>query len=114
MNAAGPGSPAGLREANRRRVLDAVLEAGEPTQSGIAAATGLAPATVSNIVRHLVDKGTLTAPTTVRGGRPGPAVRLVPPAGYVAGVDFGHRHVRVGLAHAADTVPRAAGRAGSP
>ena len=107
MNAAGPGSPAGLREANRRRVLDAVLEAGEPTQSGIAAATGLAPATVSNIVRHLVGTGSLSATTTVRGGRRVRAVRLVPPTGYVAGVDFGHRHVRVGLARAADTVPRA-------
>ncbi len=107
MNAAGPGSPAGLREANRRRVLDAVLEAGEPTQSGIAAATGLAPATVSNIVRHLVGTGSLSATTTVRGGRRVRAVRLVPPAGYVAGVDFGHRHVRVGLARAGDAVPRA-------
>jgi predicted NBD/HSP70 family sugar kinase len=106
MNAAGPGSPAGLREANRRRVLDAVLAAGEPTQAGIAAATGLAPATVSNIVRALVDVGSLTATTTVRGGRRVRAVRVVPPAGHVAGIDFGHRHVRVGLARAADTLPR--------
>jgi predicted NBD/HSP70 family sugar kinase len=106
MNAAGPGSPAGLREANRRRVLDAVLAAGEPTQSGIAAATGLAPATVSNIVRHLVGVGSLTATTTVRGGRRVRAVRLVPPAGYVAGVDFGHGHVRVAVARAADTLRR--------
>jgi predicted NBD/HSP70 family sugar kinase len=115
MNAAGPGSPAGLREANRRRVLDAVLAAGEPTQSGIAAATGLAPATVSNIVRHLVGAGSLTATTTVRGGRRVRAVRLVAPAGYLAGVDFGHRHVRVGLARAADTFSRpASGRPGEP
>jgi predicted NBD/HSP70 family sugar kinase len=106
MNTARPGSPAGLREANRRRVLDAVLAAGEPTQSGIAAATGLAPATVSNIVRHLVGAGSLTATTTVRGGRRVRAVRLVAPAGYVAGVDFGHRHVRVGLARVADTFLR--------
>ncbi len=105
VNAAGPGSPAGLREANRRRVLDAVLAAGEPTQAGIAAATGLAPATVSNIVRQLVGTGSLTATTTVRGGRRVRAVRAVPPAGHVAGIDFGHRHVRVGLA-AADTVAR--------
>lgn len=107
MNGAGPGSPAGLREANRRRVLDAVLTAGEPTQSGIAAATGLAPATVSNIVRHLVTVGRLTATTTVRGGRRVRAVRLIPPAGHLAGIDFGHRHVRVAVARAADTLPRA-------
>ncbi|HEY2195687.1 MAG TPA: ROK family transcriptional regulator [Actinomycetospora sp.] len=113
MNAAGPGSPAGLREANRRRVLDAVLAAGEPTQAGIAAATGLAPATVSNIVRQLVVAGRLTATTTVRGGRRVRAVRVVAPAGLVAGIDFGHRHVRVALARAADTVPRSAAD-GSP
>ncbi|WP_026204141.1 ROK family transcriptional regulator [Actinomycetospora chiangmaiensis] len=101
MNAARPGSPAGLREANRRRVLDAVLAAGEPTQSGIAAATGLAPATVSNIVRDLCREGRLTASTAVRGGRRVRAVRLTPVRGVVAGVDFGHRHVRVGVQPAA-------------
>ncbi|MEJ2870681.1 ROK family protein [Actinomycetospora sp. OC33-EN08] len=97
MNTVGPGSPAGLREANRRRVLDAVLAAGEPTQSGIAAATGLAPATVSNIVRDLCREGRLSASTAVRGGRRVRAVRLAPLPGVVAGIDFGHRHVRVGI-----------------
>ncbi|MDL5156729.1 ROK family transcriptional regulator [Actinomycetospora termitidis] len=97
MNTVGPGSPAGLREANRRRVLDAVLAAGEPTQSGIAAATGLAPATVSNIVRDLGREGRLTASTAVRGGRRVRVVRLAPIPGVVAGIDFGHRHVRVGV-----------------
>ncbi|MCD2188316.1 ROK family transcriptional regulator [Actinomycetospora soli] len=105
MNAARPGSPAGLREANRRRVLDAVLEAGEPTQSGIAAATGLAPATVSNIVRDLCREGRLTASTAVRGGRRVRAVRITPLPGVVAGIDFGHRHVRVGLGRPTTTGP---------
>ncbi|NYD35984.1 ROK family transcriptional regulator [Actinomycetospora corticicola] len=104
MNAVRPGSPAGLREANRRRVLDAVLAEGEPTQSGIAASTGLAPATVSNIVRDLCREGRLTASTTVRGGRRVRAVRLAPVPGVVAGIDFGHRHVRVGIQRAAVTV----------
>lgn len=105
VNTARPGSPAGLRAANRRRVLDAVLAAGEPTQSGIAAATGLAPATVSNIVRDLCREGRLTAATTVRGGRRVRAVRLTPLPGVVAGIDFGHRHVRVGVRPAATTGP---------
>jgi predicted NBD/HSP70 family sugar kinase len=105
VNTARPGSPAGLREANRRRVLDAVLAEGEPTQSGIAAATGLAPATVSNIVRDLCREGRLTASTTVRDGRRVRAVRLNPLPGVVAGVDFGHRHVRVGVQRAAASGP---------
>ncbi|WP_433798197.1 ROK family protein [Actinomycetospora sp. CA-084318] len=86
-------------------MLDAVLAAGEPTQAGIAAATGLAPATVSNIVRDLCREGRLTASTAVRGGRRVRAVRLTPLPGVVAGVDFGHRHVRVGIAGAAATGP---------
>lgn len=103
MNAARPGSPAGLRAANRRRLLDAVLAAGEPSQSGIAAATGLAPATVSNIVRDLCREGRLTASTATRGGRRVRVVRLAPPPGVVAGIDFGHGHVRVAVARAAET-----------
>jgi predicted NBD/HSP70 family sugar kinase len=114
MNTAGrPGSPAGLRDANRRRVLDAVREAGAPTQAEIAAVTGLAPATVSNIVRDLGAAGLLAAGDEVRGGRRVRAVRLVRGAGVVAGIDFGHRHVRVALADLADPAA-AAGHAAAP
>ncbi|TDQ47289.1 MarR family transcriptional regulator [Actinomycetospora succinea] len=103
MNTASrPGSPAGLRDANRRRVLDAVRAAGAPTQAEIAVATGLAPATVSNIVRDLGATGVLVAGDEVRAGRRVRAVRLVRGAGIVAGIDFGHRHVRVALADVAD------------
>ncbi|MFC5139231.1 ROK family protein [Actinomycetospora rhizophila] len=103
MNTASrPGSPAGLRDANRRRVLDAVRSAGAPTQAEIAVTTGLAPATVSNIVRDLGATGVLVAGDEVRAGRRVRAVRLVRGAGLVAGIDFGHRHVRVALADVAD------------
>ena len=103
MNTASrPGSPAGLRDANRRRVLDAVRAGGAPTQAEIAGATGLAPATVSNIVRDLSAAGILVAGDEVRAGRRVRAVRLVRGAGIVAGIDFGHRHVRVALADVAD------------
>ncbi|PVY97298.1 ROK family transcriptional regulator [Actinomycetospora cinnamomea] len=97
-----PGSPAGLRDANRRRVLDAVRGAGAPTQAEIAGVTGLAPATVSNIVRDLAAAGRVEAGDEVRGGRRVRAVRLVRRAGVVAGIDVGHRHVRVALADVAD------------
>lgn len=75
---------------------------GAPTQAEIAAATGLAPATVSNIVRDLGVAGVLVAGDEVRAGRRVRAVRLVRGAGIVAGIDFGHRHVRVALADLAD------------
>lgn len=113
MNTASrPGSPAGLRDANRRRVLEAVRERGAPTQVEIAGVTGLAPATVSNIVRDLGAAGLLEAGDEVRAGRRVRAVRLVRGAGVVAGIDFGHRHVRVALADLAD--PAAAGHTAPP
>jgi predicted NBD/HSP70 family sugar kinase len=108
-----PGSPAGLRDANRRRVLEAVRSAGAPTQAEIAATTGLAPATVSNIVRDLAAAGRVEAGDEVRAGRRVRAVRLVRRTGVVAGIDFGHRHVRVALADVADPAG-ASGHAGPP
>ena len=108
-----PGSPSGLRDANRRRVVDAVRAGGAPTQAEIAGATGLAPATVSNIVRDLGAAGLLTAGDEVRAGRRVRAVRLVRGAGVVAGIDVGHRHLRVALADVADP-SAAAGHPGPP
>lgn len=93
-----PGSTASLRTANLQRVV-AVLraqEAGEPvTQADIARQTGLAPATVSNIVRELAATGLLKVEPG--SGRRGTTVALARSAGLVAGIDFGHSHVAVAL-----------------
>lgn len=93
-----PGSTASLRAANQRRVVE-VLQRSEDrrpvSQADIARATRLAPATVSNIVRELAGAGMVE--TTVVGGRRGTMVRIAREAGYVAGVDFGHRHLRVAV-----------------
>ncbi|CAN5358793.1 ROK family transcriptional regulator [soil metagenome] len=104
LSNAAPGSTATLRVANRQRVLD-VLRRGidEPendvrgsfTQAEIARATGLAPATVSNIVRDLAATGLVAA--NPGSGRRGSSVQLALGAGTVAGVDFGHSHVAVAL-----------------
>ncbi|MGZ8738537.1 MAG: ROK family protein [Nocardioides sp.] len=99
---AAPGSTASLRTANQQRVLD-VLRAGPAdggaagafTQAELARATGLAPATVSNIVRQLV--GAALVQNEPGSGRRGSAVRLARSAGLVAGVDFGHSHVAVAV-----------------
>jgi len=102
--AAAPGSTASLRTANQHRVL-AVLRGGgvtypaDPTaahtQAELARLTGLAPATVSNIVRELAASGLVD--TVPGSGRRGSAVRLAETAGIVAGIDFGHAHVAVAV-----------------
>ncbi|MBU2698076.1 ROK family transcriptional regulator [Nocardioides sp. WV_118_6] len=98
-SAAAPGSTASLRTANQRRVLHALRDAsatdGAFTQAELARATGLAPATVSNIVRDLSQAGLVD--TEAGSGRRGSAVRMSLGAGVVAGVDFGHRHLAVAI-----------------
>lgn len=94
-----PGSTASLRSANQHRVLDVLRAtgAGAPpvTQAELARLTGLAPATVSGIVRDLAAGGLVD--TEPGSGRRGTTVRLGRGAGLVAGVDFGHSHVAVAL-----------------
>ena len=95
---AAPGSTSSLRAANQRRVL-AVLQshvaAGAVTQAHLARTTQLAPATVSNIVRELSAAGVVE--TVPGSGRRGTAVRISRSAGLIAGVDIGHRHIRVAV-----------------
>ncbi|MDO4919137.1 ROK family transcriptional regulator [Kocuria sp.] len=94
---ASPGSQAGLRVANRRRVLDAVRSTGAVTQASIARETALAPSTVSSIVKELTACDLLVA-APEHGGRRGQRIRFSPGAGHLLGVDVGHRHVEVAVA----------------
>jgi len=97
----GPGSQAALRNANQRRVLEMLKASGELTQAQIARDTGLAPATVSNIVRDLTAAGVLD---DSGAGQRRKAVRLARAAGIVVGIDFGHRHVTVAIADMAHEI----------
>jgi predicted NBD/HSP70 family sugar kinase len=110
-----PGSTASLRAANQHRVLDVLRgvpsnRAQDPdpaaegvfTQAELARVTGLAPATVSNIVRDLAGAGLVD--TEAGSGRRGSSVRLARGAGIVAGVDFGHSHVAVAVGDLAGRV----------
>lgn len=90
-----PGSPRALRDLNRGRVLEALREYGDLSQAELARKTGLAPATVSNIVRHLRAAGDVV--TTDGAGRR-KSIRLAPGPGFVVGVDYGHRHISVAVA----------------
>jgi len=90
------GSLSGLREANTRRVLDVLRQQGTATQAEIARATGLSPATVSNIVGELRARRVVqTGPGA--GDRRALEVSLDPTAGVVIGVDFGNRHRRIAV-----------------
>ena len=100
-----PGSTSSLRAANQSRVLEALrsaLPAEPPTQAELARITGLAPATVSNIVRELSTAGLVESEPG--SGRRGSSVRLSVAAGLVAGVDFGHTHVAVAVGDLAGRV----------
>jgi len=92
-----PGSTASLRTANQQRVLS-LLRSGidaTHTQAELARLTGLAPATISNIVRQLVGAGLVEVESG--SGRRGSAIRLSRGTGVVAGIDFGHSHVAVAV-----------------
>lgn len=110
-----PGSTASLRAANLQRVLRLLQHApsvGLLTQAEIARATQLAPATVSNIVRELNAAGLVD--TEAGAGRRGTTVRISRAAGLVAGVDIGHRHVRVAVGDMAGAVLAEAGEVIEP
>lgn len=77
-----------LRERNLELVARAVFEVPEPlSRAGVAAATGLARATVSTLVDQLVAAGLVRELPAVTGGRAGrPAVPLVPAPRSVVGL----------------------------
>ena len=127
-----PGALERLRVANRRAVTG-LLAGGPMSRADLARGTGLSRTTVSSLVSELIGTGHVTE-TADRGqphkggsGRPPLLVALSTPRGGVAGVDVGHRHVRVAVAdragvilveecasvdvdaHGADTLDRAAG-----
>lgn len=99
-----PGSQTSLREANRARIVDAVKRHGGLTQVELAGATGLSPATVSNIVKELSSSGVLHTTPSTRSGRRAQHVTLARALGLVAGIHFSTRHLRVALADVAHTV----------
>lgn len=101
-----PGSPASLREANVARVLAALRRQGAMTQIEIAGATGLSPATVSNLVRDLDASGAVTVSPSIRNGRRAAMVSLAEHEGLLAGMVFGERELRVAVASAPGAILR--------
>lgn len=99
-----------LRSANRKSVVAMLAADGPLSRADLARATGLSRTTVSTLVAELVAAGQVVE-TNDRGtphkggsGRPPLLVSLAPGTGVVAGVDLGHRHLRVAVADLAGTV----------
>jgi predicted NBD/HSP70 family sugar kinase len=98
MSLTGPGSPGALRRANCERLLEALAAAGDQaTQAELARRSGLSAASVSNLVRHLEERGDVRVATEIRGGRRSRVVSTTARAGHVFGLDIGRTHIRAGL-----------------
>jgi predicted NBD/HSP70 family sugar kinase len=97
-----------LRELNRRRMLEALRQAGSADRAELARRTGLSRATVSALVGDCLASGLIVEEAArAKGSVPGrraAQLRLDPTAAIAVGVDFGHRHVCVALADLAATV----------
>jgi predicted NBD/HSP70 family sugar kinase len=93
-----------MRERNRLRMLHALRRAGAADRAELARETGLSRATVSGLVGDALAHGHVVEVEEPGGGRRSALLRLDPRAGLVAGVDLGHRHVRVVVADLAATV----------
>ncbi|GAA4367414.1 ROK family transcriptional regulator [Nocardioides caricicola] len=93
-----------LRENNRRAITTLLASEGPMSRADLARATGLSRTTVSSLVSeliahdHVVETADRGRPHKGGSGRPPLLVTLSTPGGGVAGVDIGHRHVRVAVA----------------
>ena len=92
-----PGSQSALRQLNQQRIIQCLLN-GPSTQADLARQTGLSTATVSNIVRIMLDAGLASTEPTTSSGRRALNVRLNSNGAVAVGIDFGRRHLRVVLA----------------
>lgn len=102
------GQASARRERTRRLLLDEVQRRALASRAELGAATGLSHSAVAAGVADLLAAGLIeedhsVGPAGVRGRRPA-LLRPARPTGYVAGIDFGHMHVRIALADTAGRV----------
>src|SRR3954447_13704963 len=103
-------SLAQLRTSNLRAVTALLGSGGPQSRADLARGSGLSRTTVSSLVSELLEAG-IVVETEDRGtpykggsGRPPLLVALALRPGGVAGVDIGHRHVRVAVADRSATI----------
>ncbi|HEY6493810.1 MAG TPA: ROK family protein [Trebonia sp.] len=88
-----------LRRENRAAVLWSLYLSRPRSRPELSAATGLSPASVTSVVRELIDEGIVieTGLAESDGGRPRAMLGMNPEYGYVIGVDVGETRTRVEL-----------------
>ena len=88
-----------LRRDNRSVLLSSLFFEQPRSRQDLSEETGLSPASVSNVVRELIDDGIVVEAGSVDsdGGRPRVLLQINPDYGYVIGVDVGEIRVRVEL-----------------
>ena len=93
------GTVRGLRRENRAAVLWSLYFSQPGTRQDLSVATGLSPASVTNVVRELLNEGIVIEAGSVDsdGGRPRVMLEVNPDHGYVIGADIGETRVRVEL-----------------
>ena len=89
----------GLRRENRAAVLWSLYFSQPGTRQDLSAATGLSAASVTNVIRELLNEGIVVEAGSVDsdGGRPRVMLEVNPDHGYVIGADIGETRVRVEL-----------------
>src|ERR1700712_1819110 len=90
-----PGSQSALRQSNQERVIRTLLDLGPLTQAELSRQTGLSTATISNIVRTLLEKELVSTSQVTSSGRRAVAVSVTGSGAVAVGFDFGRRHTRV-------------------
>ena len=88
-----------LRERNLQRILEVIRSETGVRQADVARRAELSRATVSNLVAELERRGLVRTRRGVGGSPAGLEAVIGRPSNVVVGVDFGHRHVRVGVAN---------------
>jgi predicted NBD/HSP70 family sugar kinase len=88
-----------LRRENRAAVLWSLYLSRPGSRQELSRATGLSAASVTNVIRELIDEGIVieTGLAEPEGGRPRAMLGMNPDYGYVIGVDIGETRTRVEL-----------------
>ncbi|MDL4818500.1 ROK family transcriptional regulator [Actinomadura opuntiae] len=88
-----------LRRDNRSVVLWSLYFDQPRTRQELSRATGLSPASISNVTRDLIEEGIVVEAGSQDsdGGRPRALLRVDPSYGHVIGVDVGETRIRVEL-----------------
>lgn len=100
-----PGSLRALRETNRQRVIASLRRTSGLSQADLVRATGLSAATVSGLVRDLLEQGEVVSAERDSAGRRGRVLHLAHDRQRRGvGVDLGRTHARVLVGSGADRV----------